>query len=466
MARHDFLRAVVVAALTLASASLTRAAQSSSARPNILIAVADDLGYGDLACYGHRLIQTPNIDHFAAQGVKLTDYYSPAPLCSPARAGFLTGRNPYRCGIYDWIPDNWPVYLRREEITFATLLKGVGYDTCQIGKWHLNGKLGSPEQPQPNDHGFDYWFSTLHNAEPSHHNPENFYRNGKPVGRLEGYAADLCVQETINWLQNKWDRSKPFCIFLCFHEPHKNIATDPEIIEQYYSDERLQYQYEISPAEYFGNVTQLDRAYGRLMKTLDAMKLTNNTFTMFASDNGPDPTGTVYGSAGQMRRGKAYIYEGGIRVPCLVRWPGHIKPGVVSEEPSSGMDLLPTLCQIAGAKVPEDRTIDGVSMLPMFTGERLEREIPMYFRWNGSWSDMKIAMREGDWKLLADSGLKNFEMYNLRADPRELHNAAGLRPMAKFEELKSKLRKLHEGVTEDMPKNWHWGPPATNAEGE
>jgi arylsulfatase A-like enzyme len=123
------------------------------------------------------------------------------------------------------------------------------------------------------------------------------------------------------------------------------------------------------------------------------------------------------------------------------------------------MDLLPTLCQMAGAKVPDDRTIDGVSMLPIFEGKHLKREIPMYFRWNGCWSDMKIAMRDGDWKLLADGGLKNFELYNLRADPRELHNAAGLRPTARFEQLKRKLTKLHEGIQADMPKDWYWGPP-------
>jgi arylsulfatase A len=243
MNRREFLQAMGLVAASAAISPPIRAAKSSATgsakgRPNITIALADDLGYRGLDCYGHTDIKTPNLDSLAAEGMKLTDCYAPSPLCSLAQAGLLTGRTPYRCGIYDYLRLDDPMHLRREELTVATLLRGSDYTTCHIGKWHCTGKFNSAEQPQPDDHGSDYWFSTGMDSKPTQHNPDNFVRNGKPVGLLEGYSSALIVQEAINWLNNRWDRKRPFCLFVWFHTPHEYVRIAPEFMNMYEGRER------------------------------------------------------------------------------------------------------------------------------------------------------------------------------------------------------------------------------------
>ena len=200
------LRAFAAIAMLLSlDVLLPPAASANDQRANIVVVLADDLGYGDLACYGNPVIQTPHLDQFAREGLRFTDCYAAAANCSPARTGLMTGRTPYRVGIHNWIPMFSPMHVRRSEITIATLLRDAGYATCHVGKWHLNGDFNLPSQPQPSDHGFDHWFSTQNNALPNHKNPVNFVRNGKPVGPLEGYAAPLVADEAIAWLENLGD---------------------------------------------------------------------------------------------------------------------------------------------------------------------------------------------------------------------------------------------------------------------
>ncbi|MEO1996706.1 MAG: sulfatase-like hydrolase/transferase, partial [Planctomycetaceae bacterium] len=238
--KHGYAGFMGMLTLLLWTPGWSRAADSEP-RPNCVLILADDLGYGDLACYGQPRVQTPHIDQLAADGLRLTSCYSTAANCSPARAGLMTGRTPSRVGIYNWIPGLCPMHVRRSELTIATLLRNAGYDTCQSGKWHLNGDLipfgtpasralkpiaglaGTPDvrsikwpsQPQPWDHGFNHWFSTQNNALPNHRNPNNFVRNGKPVGPLRGYAADLVADEAISWMESKRDATRPFFLFLC-----------------------------------------------------------------------------------------------------------------------------------------------------------------------------------------------------------------------------------------------------------
>ncbi len=453
LTRRDLLKSV---GLGLASLSLSGCARSArlparqpGERPNIVIALCDDLGYGDLACYGHPHIKTPNLDALAAEGLRLTDCYAAAPVCSPARAGMLTGRTPYRCGVYDWIPHGNAMHLRSSEQTVAALLRDSGYATCHVGKWHCNGKFNSDEQPQPGDHGFDHWFSTQNNAHPTHQDPDNFVRNGQPVGKLEGNSSTLIAQEAIDWLTGTWDRSKPFCLFVWFHAPHEPIATDREFMDPYEGHEE---------AIYYGNVTQMDHAFGRLMGTLDDMTLRDESFVMFTSDNGPETLKRYrgahrsFGSPGPLRGMKLHLYEGGIRVPGIIRWPGKAEPGAICHEPVNGTDVLPTLCDLAGGRVPRDRVIDGTSIVPILSQEKLARDKPLYWRYDRALSKpFTVALRQGDWKILADNAMTRFELYNLRDDVAEKQDLAGQEPQ-RLESMKRVLAKLHAEIDAEGPK--------------
>src|SRR5262245_59380646 len=194
----------------LATLALVGAAQAAEKKPNVILFLADDLGYGDLACYGHEKIQTPNLDAFAKQGVRLTQCYAASAVCSPSRSAILTGRTPHRNGVYTWIAADSEVHLRPGEVALPKLLNERGYATCHVGKWHLNGKFNDPAQPQPSDHGYDWWLGTQNNAAPSHKDPTNYVRNGKPVGKTEGYSAVLVVEEAVRWLKDHRAKGKPF----------------------------------------------------------------------------------------------------------------------------------------------------------------------------------------------------------------------------------------------------------------
>lgn len=448
-------------------------------RPNILIVLCDDLGYGDLACYGHPRVQTPNIDQFAREGLRLTSYYAGAPNCSPSRTALMTGRTPYRVGIHDWIPMFSPMHVKRSEVTIATLLRNAGYDTCHSGKWHLNGEFNLPTQPQPWDHGFSHWFSTQNNALPNHRNPNNFVRNGAPVGKLEGYSAPLVVDEAVRWLHAGRDKQKPFFLYLCFHEPHEPIASDKRYTDLYRSDDP-------SLSAHHGNITQMDAAFGRLMKFLDEQQLQDETLVFFTSDNGPAITAIhPHGSAGPLRDKKGSLYEGGIRVPGIFRWPGQIKPGTASDVPVAAVDLLPTLCSLTGVKPPPDRPLDGVDVLPLLTGAGLRRDRPLYWQLNRAHSKPKVAMRVGDWKILAGLGLsvtphgsnivpgqmeslkaaelESFELYHLGRDPGEQTDLAAREP-ARLAELKQQLETLYREVRDESPTWPVWDSP--NYEGQ
>jgi arylsulfatase A len=441
-----------IAGLIAATAFFSSPAYAADQPPNIILFLSDDMGYGDPACFGHPVIQTPNLDAFAKQGVRLTQCYAACAVCSPSRAALLTGRTPHRNGVFTWIAAGSEVHLRTSEITLPKLLKEKGYATCHVGKWHLNGKFNDPAQPQPNDHGYDWWLATQNNAAPSHKNPNNFVRNGKAVGQMEGYSSLLVVDEAVDWLKNHRDKDKPFYLAVCTHEPHLPIETDP----------RFQKPYEKLPdadlRQHHGNITQCDFAFGTLMKTLDELKLTDNTFVFFTSDNGPEGDGKsarTRGSTGGLRGRKRAMYEGGIRVPGIVRWPGHIKAGTTSDVPVIGSDFFSTALTIAGAKLPSDRVIDGVNVLPVLTGkaETVERPQPLYWRLNMAPNNLHMAMRIGDWKILAAQDFTKFELYNLKTDPKE---ATDLKELEKerFAELKRKLIDHNAAIEKEGPDWW------------
>jgi len=430
----------------LLTCGLTRAAQ-----PNLILFLADDLGWGDLACYGHPVIKTPNLDAFAKQGVRLTHCYSASAVCSPSRSALLTGRTPHRNGVYTWIAEGAPVHLRTSEVTLPKLLKGAGYATCHSGKWHLNGLFNNPAQPQPGDHGYDWWMATQNNAGPSHENPSNFVRNGQPVGRLEGYSAPLVVSEAVTWLKEKRDPAKPFFLAVWTHEPHYPIKSDPKF-KALYPDLADDVQ-----REHHANVTQMDFAFGQLMKALDEQKLADSTFVFFTSDNGPEGNGTTTpgrGSTGGLRDRKRSMHEGGIRVPGLARWPGKIPVGSVSDMPVIGSDMFPTMLGIAGVKPPAGRVLDGVDVLPALTGKatKLDRPQPLYWRLHMA-PNAKIAMRVDDWKILANAELTEFELYNLKTDSAEATDLKSAEPQ-RFAALREQLLKHNAAVEAEGPDWW------------
>ncbi len=451
---------IIALVFVLVSLSTCEAlADADKTRPNFVIFLTDDLGWGDLSCYGHPKIQTPNLDRFAEQGMRLTQCYAACSVCSPSRSAILTGRTPYRNGVWRWIPEGSQYHLRTSEITIAKLLNERGYATCHVGKWHLNGKFNSPDQPQPNDHGYDHWFATQNNAAPDHKNPVNFVRNGQPVGKLEGFSAVLVAEEAINWLKNREGNDSPFFLTVWTHEPHLPIESDPQFMKHYadIDDEGIR--------QHHGNVTQLDHAFGIMMKTLDEMKLSDNTFVMFTSDNGPEGNGTkgrTRGSTGGLRGRKRSSYEGGIRVPGIVRWPGHVEAGSESETPVIGSDVFSTICEIVDIPVPKDRSIDGASMLPLFAGKPIERSEPLYWRNHLAPADTRVALRIGDWKILGSDELTKFELYNLKDDPHEQKELSATHPQ-QFAEMNAALIAQDEEVLDEGPDWWQDEEPRRRA---
>lgn len=245
-------------------------AQAEPQRPNVVIFLADDMGWGDSGTYGHPLIKTPNLDKLASQGVKFTQCYSACGVCSPSRSAILTGRTPYRNGVWRHLSGTHEAHLRASEITYPKLLKKIGYETCHVGKWHLLAKpqFNNPKYPQPDDHGYDHYLYTHNNASPSHENPDNFFRNGEPVGPIKSYSAQFVAAEAARWLTETRDSEKPFVLSVWFHEPHSPIATDPKFAALYDGHEN---------SKYMGNITQLDDALGTVMDALEKSDTAKDT---------------------------------------------------------------------------------------------------------------------------------------------------------------------------------------------
>ena len=489
-ARRDFLKAVAIGAagVFLPLPLAAKDSMQSPKRPNVIIFLADDLGYGDLGCYGHPFIKTPNLDKFASEGLRLTECYSASPICSPARAGLLTGRFPYKVGVYHLAGKS--VHLRRQEKTIAELLGDVGYKCGFFGKWHLGNLNG--KHPLPTEHGFDHYFATKGNCYPL--NPDKFNRNGKAVGRLEGAYCDIIVEESFRWIDSL-KNEEPFFIELCSSEPHTPIAPPPGYAEMYGAAEikksddikyggviRYPHIKEVDhkKKEYYGTITALDAAFGRLMGKLAQRKLTDNTIVIFTSDNGPEfPGGSTrwdkwrdysWGSPGELRGMKRHLYEGGIRVPGIIRWPERIKPGSVSSEPVSSVDFLPTLNELCGVATKDDLQVDGVSIAGIFEEKSVKRTSPLC--WNINFAGVpNMTMRSGDYMLvgfagkrkagqgfmqwLKDSELVRFELYDVKKDPAQTTDLASTNENH-LKALIIQMKDLWKVIQQEGP-NWPAG---------
>ena len=398
--------------------------------PNIVIFLADDLGYADLSCYDSENTRTPNVDKLAREGVKFTDFYAASPVCSPSRAALLTGRNPNRVGIYSWVPDNSPMHLRLSEITIPELLRSKGYATAHFGKWHL--AMWCPEceddslklRPTPADHGFDYWFGCDNNAIPSHNNPTNYMRNGISVGQLNGYACQLVADETIDWLNDHWDGVRPFFLNVWFNEPHEKVAAPPK-----YSEKHLKNGMNEHDAHYYGSIENMDEAVGRILKYLDDIGVSDETLIIFTSDNGSK----LKGSNGVLKGYKSQIWEGGVRVPAIIRWKNRVDENFICTTPVCLADLLPSICEITGINTP-DLELDGQSLWPFLKNDHTGREKPIYifyhrfgdamFRINewclighlGEESTGKNWFGKTQMNYILNNEPESFELYNLDND--------------------------------------------------
>lgn len=463
--------------------------KEESGPPNIVVFLADDLGYGDLACYGNPIIKTPNIDKLAEEGVRMTDCHSGGTVCSPSRAALLTGRNPYRSGFF-YIHGK-KNYLNEKEVTIAELLKDKGYQTAFWGKWHLSTlEQNRYQHPGPSEQGFDYWLATTLNSFKGPKNPKKFILNGEAIGEQEGWYCDIIVDDAREWLTSKRDKEKPFFMYVCSHEPHTPLAP-PEVYSDMYDNKRVdelekgvKYGQVKRPTadiseykrDYYGTVQQLDDAFGRLMKTLEELDLDDNTLVIFTSDNGPEAPVTIeeslgdwddpirdkcFGTPGDFRGMKRFPYEGGHRVPGIVRFPGQIPEGITSDKLFNGCDILPTLCKVADVPIPTNRNIDGVDGFNAFINKRVEREkstIWFYPNHEDTFFRMpQVSLRKDQYTLIGwlpkkgdDVNLNDwmvnndpvkFDLYDLDKDPQQIDNIASKHPEL-VAEMKSEMISL------------------------
>lgn len=452
--------------LTFLLASLAIASSTPAAgRPNVVMLLADDLGWQDVGCYGGP-VKTPAIDALARQGMRFTNFYSGCAVCSPSRAVLLTGRHHIRTGVYSWISDgSQNSHLLEREVTLAEILKVAGYATAHVGKWHLGLPTEErPFKPTPDQHGFDHWFATWNNAQPSHHNPDNFIRNGEPVGKLEGYACQLVADEAIRWLGTRpQEEPTPFFLNVWFHEPHAPIAAPDDLVEGYG-------QPQDPAALYSGTIDNTDRAIARLIKALEEMGALENTLIIYASDNGSyrdDRTGGLRGKKGMN-------WEGGIRVPGIFTWPGKIPSGKESDEPAGLVDVLPTVCGLLGLDRPDGVHLDGSDLAPLLRGgaDSFTRHQPLF--WHLQKSRPIVAMRDGDWSLVAspdyelstnnmfreawipkikNGGYKDFQLFNLKSDPTQSTDRAADHP-ERLARMKAQLLRINASIMADGA-DWH-----------
>lgn len=457
-------------------------AMADAKKPNVVVILCDDLGWGDLACYGNGTIRTPNLDRMAAEGVRFTSMYSAAPVCSPSRVGLLTGRNPNLAGVYDWIPEAQAgaknsrdlVHMRESETTVPMILKKAGYATAMAGKWHCNAVFNDPAQPQPGDAGFDHWFATQNNAEPSHEDPVNFVRNGKPAGKIEGFSCQIVADEGISWMKGHTGEypEQPFFLFLTFHEPHEPVASPEKLVAQYRDKAENEDQ-----AQYFANVANVDAAVGRVLAALDEAGQRENTLVIFTSDNGPETANRYpkanrsYGTPGSLKGMKLWTHEAGFRVPGIMNWPGKIKAGQVSDVPVSSLDFLPTFAKLAGTEPPEDLAIDGTDVSGFLEGGELVRKRPLFWTYYNAINGHRAAMRDGDWKIMAklnggqlpkfgnidtmngqqvkDAVLTDFLLFNLAEDASEENDLSAKDP-ARLSDMSRELEKRYRGMVGGM----------------
>lgn len=486
--RRDFLRALGVGAAGLAvSGNLGCAVgRSGRRRPNIVFILADDLGYGEVGVYGQTKIRTPNLDRMAREGLRFTQHYSGSPVCAPSRCVLLTGLHTGHAYIRgnDEMAERGDVWhdlslegqrpLPEGTTTLAGLLKEAGYVTGAMGKWGLGGPGSSGA---PNRQGFDRWFGYLGQRLAHNYYPVHLWRDSTKV-ELEGntyfhpharlpedadpndpasyapyrgrqWSHDLIVDEALDFVRDNRDR--PFFLYLPFTIPHLALQVPDDALAEYegafpetpYLGDAGYTPHPTPRAAYAAMITRMDRDIGRLLDLVAELGLDEDTLFVFTSDNGPSWVGGVdrafFESSGGLRGRKAQLWEGGIRVPTIVRWTGRVPAGAVTSLPSAFWDWLPTLTELAGAPTPEG--LDGISLVPTLLGRPGDQEEHAYLYWEFRGGQ---AVRLGDWKGLRLGPDAPLELYDLAADPAESTDVAAEHPdvVARIEEI------MEQGRTE------------------
>ncbi len=446
------------------------ACAESHEQPNIILIVADDLGYGELGSYGQEYIRTPNVDRLAAEGMRFTNHYSGSPVCAPSRSVLLTGLHTGHTYIRDndEMPERGDVWhdlslegqrpLPAGTRTIGTMLQEAGYVTGAMGKWGLGGPGSSGE---PNKLGFYHWYGYLDQRMAHNYYPIHLWRNGEkhvlegneyfhPHQRLpddadpsdpesyapytgEQYSMDLIAEEARQFIRTNKDN--PFFLYLPFIVPHVSLQVPEESLQDYlgvlpdtpYSGDRGYLPHRAPRAAYAAMITRMDQEIGRILMLLEELRLHDNTIVIFTSDNGPTFNGGTdsefFNSAGPLRGLKTQIYDGGIRVPMIAWWPERIAPGSISDHISAFWDYYPTIADIAGAVIPED--VDGLSMVPTFLGKQTDQEQHEYLYWEYQGQQ---AVRLGRWKGIRHRLDQEIELYDLENDVAEQHNVASDHP--------------------------------------
>ena len=449
MSGHIFLLGLAgFGALSVFGAQTAALPQAPAHKPNIIFILADDLGYGDLGCYGQTKIKTPNLDKLAAQGMRFTQFYAGSTVCAPSRCALMTGLHTGHA----LIRGNARVPLRPEDLTVAEVLKRAGYRTALVGKWGLGNEqtTGVPQRQ-----GFDEFIGYLDQKHAHDYYSDYLWRYDPPTAAKQGYDGrmsfleneggkkglylhDLFTTAALNFVKinkpDQFNRYRPFFLYLAYTIPHANneegrrsgngmqVPSDAP-----YSDQPWP-QPEKNKA---AMITRLDTDIGRLMEQLKRLGIQDNTVVFFSSDNGPHKEGgvdpTFFQSSGPLRGIKRDLYEGGIRVPLIVCWPGRIKPGSVNDQPWAFWDFLPTAAEIAQVKLPEKESLDGRSMLSALLGQPTTNQ-HQFLYWEFHERGFQQAVRMGDWKAVRPAADAPLELYNLRTDPGEKENVAEKNP--------------------------------------
>jgi arylsulfatase A len=451
----------VIGALAVAFSGVALA----SDRPNLIVIMVDDMGYAGVSCFGNPYFETPEIDRLAREGMRLTDFHSSGTVCSPTRAGLLTGRYQQRAGIEAVIHPvgDHPEHrkgLKREESTFAELLKEAGYVTGLVGKWH-QGYPHNSDEYHPQEHGFDefigYHSGNIDFVSHVGDHVKHDWWHGREETVEEGYSTHLINRYAMAFIEEH--REEPFCLYVAHEAIHNPVQVPGDPIRRSEEEGWVRWK---APSEeariekYKGMTLPIDEGVGEIRALLEELGLAENTFVFFFSDNGPSrdfPSGSP-----ALRAGKGSVYEGGHRVPAIGWWPGRISAGSESAVPGISIDVMPTLLSLAGVAAPEERRLDGVDLSPVLFGEGGWAERPLFWASLSNGGARSEAMREGPWKLVvmhpkARAGTfenEKVELYRLDEDGGEERDMAGEEPertAAMLGALKAWYGELEETAT-------------------